>query len=182
MFRLNQDKKPVLNGSAKRAISRASDCPAGYPLGAETIRRCPDAVYHSGGLSAQSVACMLHPCRRCPVRSGRCPADGCWCRLADRVVRSGLLSARLAEVFDLPRPRMPHLTTWTRVFGHAVVLEAFEQVVAQITLPPAPPRCPHAVASRSVWTAKRCGAPSRSAGRCLTGATRACTAGVGGAQ
>src|SRR5215212_6494118 len=29
-----------------------------------------------------------------------------------------------AQLFDLPRPRMPHLTTWTRVFGHAVVLEA----------------------------------------------------------
>jgi predicted transposase YbfD/YdcC len=41
----------------------------------------------------------------------------------------------LAELFDLPRPRMPHLTTWTRVFGHAVVLEAFEQVVAQISAP-----------------------------------------------
>src|SRR6266542_1563467 len=41
----------------------------------------------------------------------------------------------LAEVFDLPRPRMPHLTTWTRVFGHAVILEAFEQVVAHISAP-----------------------------------------------
>ena len=41
----------------------------------------------------------------------------------------------LAELFDLPRPRMPHLTTWTRVFGHAVVLEAFERVVAQISAP-----------------------------------------------
>jgi predicted transposase YbfD/YdcC len=41
----------------------------------------------------------------------------------------------LAELFDLPRPRMPHLTTWIRVFGHAVVLEAFEQVVAQISAP-----------------------------------------------
>jgi len=41
----------------------------------------------------------------------------------------------LADAFDLPRPRMPHLTTWTRVFGHAVVLEAFEQVVAQISAP-----------------------------------------------
>ena len=39
----------------------------------------------------------------------------------------------LAEIFELPRPRMPHLTTWTRVFGHAVILEAFEQVVAQIS-------------------------------------------------
>src|SRR6266545_3716901 len=44
----------------------------------------------------------------------------------------------LAEVFDLPRPRMPHLTTWTRV-------------------------CRHAAASRSVWTAKRFAAPYRSA-------------------
>src|SRR6266536_2325767 len=42
----------------------------------------------------------------------------------------------LAELFDLPRPRMPHLTTWTRVLGHAVVLEAFEQVVAQISARP----------------------------------------------
>jgi predicted transposase YbfD/YdcC len=41
----------------------------------------------------------------------------------------------LAELFDLPRPHMPHLTTWTRVFGHAVVLEAFEQVVAQLSAP-----------------------------------------------
>ena len=41
----------------------------------------------------------------------------------------------LADAFDLPRPRMPHLTTWTRVFGHAVVLEAFEQAVAQISAP-----------------------------------------------
>jgi predicted transposase YbfD/YdcC len=41
----------------------------------------------------------------------------------------------LAEVFDLPRPRMPHLTTWTRVLGHALVLEAFEQVVAQLSAP-----------------------------------------------
>lgn len=41
----------------------------------------------------------------------------------------------LAELFDLPRPRMPHLTTWTRVLGHALVLEAFEQVVAQISAP-----------------------------------------------
>jgi predicted transposase YbfD/YdcC len=41
----------------------------------------------------------------------------------------------LAELFDLQRPRMPHLTTWTRVFAHAVVLEAFEQVVAQISAP-----------------------------------------------
>jgi predicted transposase YbfD/YdcC len=41
----------------------------------------------------------------------------------------------LAELFDLPRPRMPHLTTWTRVFGHAVILDAFEQVVAQISAP-----------------------------------------------
>jgi predicted transposase YbfD/YdcC len=41
----------------------------------------------------------------------------------------------LAEMFDLPRPRMPHLTTWTRVFGHALVLEAFEQVVAHLSAP-----------------------------------------------
>jgi len=41
----------------------------------------------------------------------------------------------LAELFDLPRPRMPHLTTWTRVFGHAVLLEAVEQVVAHISAP-----------------------------------------------
>jgi predicted transposase YbfD/YdcC len=30
---------------------------------------------------------------------------------------------------------MPHLTTWTRVLGHALVLEAFEQVVAQLSAP-----------------------------------------------
>jgi hypothetical protein len=44
-----------------------------------------------------------------------------------------LRAEMLAAAFDLPRPRMPHLTTWTRVFGHAVVLEAFEQVVTQIS-------------------------------------------------
>lgn len=48
---------------------------------------------------------------------------------------AALRAEGLAEVFDLPRPRMPHLTTWTRVFGHAVVLEAFEQVVAHLSAP-----------------------------------------------
>jgi len=53
-----------------------------------------------------------------------------------------LRAEMLTELFDLPRPRMPHLTTWTRVFGHAVVLEAFEQVVAQISAPLHPAEVP----------------------------------------
>jgi predicted transposase YbfD/YdcC len=48
---------------------------------------------------------------------------------------AALRAELLAELFDLPRPRMPHLTTWTRVFAHAVILEAFEQSVAQISAP-----------------------------------------------
>jgi hypothetical protein len=31
---------------------------------------------------------------------------------------------------------MPHLTPWTRVFGHAVVLEAFKHVVVQLSARP----------------------------------------------
>src|SRR5690242_2614342 len=41
----------------------------------------------------------------------------------------------LAELFELSRARMPHATTWTRVFGHAAALEALEQVVAALSAP-----------------------------------------------
>jgi predicted transposase YbfD/YdcC len=41
----------------------------------------------------------------------------------------------LAELFDLPRPSMPHPTTWTRVLGHAISVAALEQVVARLSAP-----------------------------------------------
>jgi predicted transposase YbfD/YdcC len=41
----------------------------------------------------------------------------------------------LADLFDLPRPNMPHPTTWTRVLGHAITLAAFEHVVARLSAP-----------------------------------------------
>ena len=41
----------------------------------------------------------------------------------------------LADLFELPRPTMPHATTWTRVLGHAVTVAALEQVVAQLSAP-----------------------------------------------
>lgn len=43
----------------------------------------------------------------------------------------------LAERFALPRPRMPHPTTWSRVFGSAVAVDALEQQLA-LLLAPAP--------------------------------------------
>lgn len=42
----------------------------------------------------------------------------------------------LAERFDLPRPRMPHPTTWSRVFGSAVAVDALEQQLALLLAPP----------------------------------------------
>jgi predicted transposase YbfD/YdcC len=41
----------------------------------------------------------------------------------------------LAERFHLPRPRMPHPTTWSRVFGSAVALDALEQQLALLVAP-----------------------------------------------
>jgi predicted transposase YbfD/YdcC len=42
----------------------------------------------------------------------------------------------LAERFALSRPRMPHPTTWSRVFGSAVALDALEQQLALLLAPP----------------------------------------------
>jgi predicted transposase YbfD/YdcC len=42
----------------------------------------------------------------------------------------------LAERFGLPRPRMPHPTTWSRVFGSAVAIDALEQQLALLLAPP----------------------------------------------
>src|SRR5512132_1397223 len=39
----------------------------------------------------------------------------------------------LADLFDLPRPSMPHPTTWTRVLGHAVTVAALEHRVARLS-------------------------------------------------
>lgn len=38
-------------------------------------------------------------------------------------------ASELAAVFGLPRPRMPHPTTWTRVFGNAVAAAAIERAI-----------------------------------------------------
>jgi predicted transposase YbfD/YdcC len=37
----------------------------------------------------------------------------------------------LADLFELPRPSMPHPTTWIRVLGHAVSVAALENLVAR---------------------------------------------------
>jgi predicted transposase YbfD/YdcC len=42
----------------------------------------------------------------------------------------------LAEHFALPRPRMPHPTTWSRVFASAVAVDALEQQLALLLAPP----------------------------------------------
>ncbi|NJM55354.1 MAG: ISAs1 family transposase [Verrucomicrobiae bacterium] len=42
----------------------------------------------------------------------------------------------LAERFDLPRPRMPHPTTWSRVFGSAVAIDALDQHLSRLLTPP----------------------------------------------
>jgi hypothetical protein len=36
----------------------------------------------------------------------------------------------LAQLFALPRPTMPHQSTWSRIFGHAVDVQALEQVLS----------------------------------------------------
>jgi hypothetical protein len=42
----------------------------------------------------------------------------------------------LAERFALPRPYMPHPTTWSRVFGSAVAVDVLEQQLALLLAPP----------------------------------------------
>lgn len=44
----------------------------------------------------------------------------------------------LAERFGLPHARMPHPTTWSRVFASAVAAEALEHALAPFLLPPTP--------------------------------------------
>jgi predicted transposase YbfD/YdcC len=53
-----------------------------------------------------------------------------------------LRAEEFAELFELPRAAMPHTTTWTRVLGHAVAVEAIEQAVARLSAPPAPAEVP----------------------------------------
>jgi hypothetical protein len=48
----------------------------------------------------------------------------------------------LAELFELPRARMPHPTTWLRVFGQAATIEALEQAVATLSAPPSTAEVP----------------------------------------
>lgn len=45
-------------------------------------------------------------------------------------------AAELAAVFGLKHPRMPHPTTWTRVFGNAVAGAAIEHAVLPLLAPP----------------------------------------------
>jgi DDE_Tnp_1-associated/Transposase DDE domain len=45
-----------------------------------------------------------------------------------------LRAAALATVFGLPRATMPHPTTWSRVFAHAVAVEALDTVVRSLRL------------------------------------------------
>jgi predicted transposase YbfD/YdcC len=47
-----------------------------------------------------------------------------------------LRAEEFAILFELPRAVMPHATTWTRVFGHALAVEAIEQAVAALSAPP----------------------------------------------
>src|SRR5579859_1509709 len=42
-----------------------------------------------------------------------------------------LRAAELAPLFGLKRPTMPHQSTWSRVFGTAVAVDALEQVLCQ---------------------------------------------------
>jgi len=53
-----------------------------------------------------------------------------------------LRASELADLFDLPHATMPHPTTWTRVFGHAVAVDALEQVVADLSRGPPPAEVP----------------------------------------
>ena len=42
----------------------------------------------------------------------------------------------LSTLFALPQATMPHPTTWSRVLGHAVLVEALENAVQQLLQPP----------------------------------------------
>lgn len=56
--------------------------------------------------------------------------------------RQGELAARSG----LPRPHMPHPTTWSRVFGSAVALDALEHQLALLLAPPLPAEEPRPAA------------------------------------
>jgi len=58
-------------------------------------------------------------------------------------------AAALAAVFNLPRPRMPHPTTWTRVLGNAVAAAAIETALQPLLEPPPTAEVP-ARASRQI--------------------------------
>jgi predicted transposase YbfD/YdcC len=58
-------------------------------------------------------------------------------------------AAELAAVFGLPRPRMPHPTTWTRVFGNAVAAAALERALQPLLETRSTPEIP-ARASRQI--------------------------------
>lgn len=58
-------------------------------------------------------------------------------------------AAELASVFSLKRPRMPHPTTWTRVFGNAVAAAAIETAITPLLAAPHTPEVP-ARASRQI--------------------------------
>jgi hypothetical protein len=58
-------------------------------------------------------------------------------------------AAALAAVFELPRPRMPHPTTWTRVLGNAVAAAAIETALQPLLEPPPTAEVP-ARASRQI--------------------------------
>lgn len=45
-------------------------------------------------------------------------------------------AAELATLFGLPRPRMPHPTTWTRVLGYGVTATAVEAALQPLLTPP----------------------------------------------
>jgi predicted transposase YbfD/YdcC len=42
----------------------------------------------------------------------------------------------LAKLFDLPKPRMPHATTWSRLFASAVSADALERALEPLLAPP----------------------------------------------
>lgn len=58
-------------------------------------------------------------------------------------------ASELAAVFGLPRPRMPHPTTWTRVFGNAVAAAAIETAIEPLLNARSKPEIP-ARASRQI--------------------------------
>ena len=61
-------------------------------------------------------------------------------------------AAALAAVFGLPRPTMPHPTTWTRVLGNAVAAAAIETALQPLLEPPPTQRC----RARQSYPRKRC--------------------------